>query len=319
MYAITGLIFNLVIIYQITFAVFLYEGNTDDLASDIGYATGIEVPSSGVTQSMNPVSELMEKAESAYGPVKLLRFYNYGDETAVVQLSGEYPEVFSNHYDVYYRVQDGTLLFEGGTKHNYFQQGKEFLDRLHFGNFAGIDLRILYFVLAMFVAAMIISGNLLWIEKRIRDQATYARTTHWVGAMTLGVCAGLVFATALGFLAERAMPVHWNHRADSLIYLFVFGVIAITAAAFRTLDKQRFLNRLLIATAALLCLTVALDWLLLSNTLLHLWRQGRLATMGIELGLLLFAGCCLYTARLLFMPQHKRMAINNNTSESTAK
>jgi heme A synthase len=115
------------------------------------------------------------------------------------------------------------------------------------------------------------------------------------------------------------MPVHWNHRADSLIYLFVFGVIAITAAAFRTLDKQRFLNRLLIATAALLCLTVALDWLLLSNTLLHLWRQGRLATMGIELGLLLFAGCCLYTARLLFMPQHKRMAINNNTSESTAK
>ena len=46
-----------------------------------------------------------------------------------------------------------------------FADGSRFLYALHFGHFAGVDLRILYFLLGLAVCAMIVVGNMLWLNK----------------------------------------------------------------------------------------------------------------------------------------------------------
>ena len=299
MYAITGLIFNLVVVYQISFAILLYQGDTDRLLGDVGFPSVRPDPIASVVQDMAPASDFLARTEATHGPVHQLRFFHYGDETAVVQLRGTYPDRFVGSFSTFYHVKSGEELLHTGVSDNHYRQGTAFLYSLHFGDFAGIDLRILYFILAMLVAAMIVAGNLLWVEKRIRSPEVHGKATHIVSAFTLGGCAGSVVATAVAFMAERSLPANLMHRADYVVYLFVSVLVITTLLAFWRNNKKQFLGQLLYLTATILCATVVMDWLLFAETIQLLWQRGDMAVVGMELGLLLFAGCFFWGGRRL--------------------
>lgn len=299
MYAVTGLIFNLAIVYQLAFAVFLYDGDQEALLRDAGYGSPT-VTASEKRLAMDRAWTLVEQVESdAGGPATMIRFDHYGSANATATIVGRRKDRFADFYEYTYRIDNGELLKDVRDS-NTLRQGLDVVTALHFGDFAGLDLRFLYFALGLAVAGMIVAGNLLWLDKRALQGNVGPFGQHLVRGMTLGGCGGAVLATAAGFLAERVLPLGIAARGQWLGYLFA-GVFVITLVVGLLCRRQprSVIARGLQLTAGLLLLTVAADWVLFGQGMLTLWRQGASGVIGVELGLVLLALLAFQGARVL--------------------
>lgn len=300
MYALTGVIFNISIVFQIAFALFLYQGDQNAMLKDAGYTIVSEKPS-GKPLDMQPAFDYARSIEQQTGaPIAMLRFYNYGDENAVMQTYAVDDSRFAQTVEYFYQVRDGSLVGQADAEHrNAVRTGLNAMASLHFGSFAGVDLRILFLLLGLAVAGMIVVGNLMWLDKRALQRNVSPRAISFVASLTLGGCAGVVLATAGGFLAERVMPLALTARGDWLAYIFAALLAATTAGAFGVSDKRQFLRISLWATAALFAATVIADWVLFGARMGELWEDGVHQVMGVQAGLLVGAITCVWIAKLL--------------------
>lgn len=297
MYAITGLIFNLIVVYQVAFVVFVYQGDKDEMMVDAGFLQFTPEPAAKQAMDMQAADKVVKDIQQKYGPASFLRLYNYGDYNAVIQFFGQRPANFAPRYKIHVRVRDGAILKQSGlAEMNNFRQGRSVLSSLHFGNFAGFDLRVLYFILGLAVTAMMIIGNMLWINKRRNNRKVSDKVTDFVSNLTLGVCCGMILATTTGLLAERVMPTNILARADWVIGVFLLTNLAMAIYSFCIQDKKRFIATTLYSSAIALFATLISSWAMFSSTLLQLWSQGVHSVIGVEVGLLLAAITCLLTA-----------------------
>jgi uncharacterized iron-regulated membrane protein len=80
---------------------------------------------------------------------------------------------------------------------------------LHFGSFGGLPVRLAYVLMGLLGAILFYTGNLLWIESRLRKNRQLAvplaqpRHVRWVAALTVGLCLGAVIGLPLGLVALR--------------------------------------------------------------------------------------------------------------------
>ncbi len=80
---------------------------------------------------------------------------------------------------------------------------------LHFGSYGGLPVRFAYAVMGVLGAVLFYTGNLLWIESRLRKdrQARGAlaqpRHVRVVAALTVGLCLGALIGLPLGLVAMR--------------------------------------------------------------------------------------------------------------------
>lgn len=109
---------------------------------------------------------------------------------------------------------------------------------LHFGNFGGLPVRILYIVLGVLGALVFYSGNLLWIEARVKKSrpgqplTTQPRHVRWLASLTVGMCLGCVTGLSCGILAVRWFAAS-SMAPDAVASYAYHGVfIAYVAYAF---------------------------------------------------------------------------------------
>ena len=86
------------------------------------------------------------------GDVDIIRMSiaHFGDESASVTFRGDDKSQFSTRKEVTYHIASGRELYL--TKNNYdndIRGGLAVIASLHFGDFAGYSLRIMYFVLGI--------------------------------------------------------------------------------------------------------------------------------------------------------------------------
>lgn len=163
---------------------------------------------------------------------------------------------------------------------------------LHFATFAGPALRVLYALLALLGAFSILTGNLVWIERR-----RSTGLSHWdvfLGRLTSGGCAGLCFAVAALFFANQVLPRSladrptWEHVA----FFVAWGGAAVFALARPSACAST--GRLLDASAALVLLTLACDFALRPRLP---FASGATSAAGVELALVLLASLALVASR----------------------
>jgi len=299
MYALTGLIFNLVIIYQISFALVLYKGDQTALLADAGYHDP-HPPWTDKAQNFDNIERLLQQVTDEYqqGPY-VVRLYNHGDESAVLHFIGKVPGYLSQRYETAIRLKDESVIFKTDMhQNNKFRQGLNFMSELHFGGYAGLDLRFIYFLLSIGVCALIITGNLLWLEKREKKHQQYQLSSNLLGHMTLISTLGLTLATSAAFVAERWLPATLVSREDWMVYTFVL-TLALSALLSPLFSRNKLMPLLLNASAILLVFVVFSDWWLHGENLRLLWQQGHITAFAVEVGIMLMAIICALTARYL--------------------
>ncbi|KFZ36642.1 peptidase [Shewanella mangrovi] len=169
---------------------------------------------------------------------------------------------------------------------------------LHFGSYAGMPGRWLYFLLGLSGAMLFYSGNLLWLEKRRKQQTSeQPKRVQIMAALTVGSCLGTVVAVAASMLLGK-----WLYQfIDNINYGYLwcyylcFGLALLYSVK---IGAARAAIHLLQLTA-MICLLMPLTSLLaLTIPTLGLWAPQTLATMMVDITALLAALLLGYCTKL---------------------
>lgn len=291
MFALTGLMFNLNIIAQIPTVLMLYDGDLNAALTDAGSHTVTE-RYAGVPYPMPDLQQLKNQLETQHDVgITSIAIYNYGDEHAVVRFRGSLNNDFADRFTRFYQVRTGT--FPAQANHfddNVFANGTRTLYNMHFASFAGLDLRFLYFVLGLGVCVMIIAGNVLWLVKRQKRNAT-PKTITIMRALTLGACAGIIPVTALTFLLERVLAIDLEQRAHFIEFSFAIGLLLAVIAAFKYKSSKQLMSHYAYGTSLLLAGTVVADWLMFSNSIISMASAEHFVPLSVSVALGVFSLC----------------------------
>jgi uncharacterized iron-regulated membrane protein len=104
---------------------------------------------------------------------------------------------------------------------------------LHFGNYGGDITRWMYVILGIGGAFLFYSGNILWIESRIRRQKNpnlpvpqQRKDVRFVASLTIGACLGCVLAVSVSLLLGRWAYV-FTANPGSLNLWFIYSYYAV--------------------------------------------------------------------------------------------
>lgn len=129
---------------------FVYNGDRTALLNDSGFPRITEVHA-GVEREMPDLNAIITTFETEQNAkASSLRLTNYGDENALIRIIGQHNDNFAQRIDMTYRVKDkGFSKDINPEERNAFADGTRFLYALHFGHFAGVDVRIIFLFLAL--------------------------------------------------------------------------------------------------------------------------------------------------------------------------
>lgn len=199
----------------------------------------------------------------------------------------------------------GQVLIYDGASGEFIQQQANFgrlegvtgkvLDLmfpLHFGNFGGILVKIIWAVLGLSTALLPLSGMMLWLKRGLNSARPEfsLNTYHKFNKLILGSCAGVVMATTLMFPAQLLLPEAtlqvWLGRIFFASWLLVlcWGLLAPQA--------KQSLQHMLAVTGLILLSVLPLDLIVSGPDLLLPWLAGQYQALWVDLTLMFLGGLC---------------------------
>ena len=165
------------------------------------------VESQGNTVIMPRMDDVLSAARNELPELSVdwLEIRGYGDAAGWIDVAGSVPGYVGHHAHV---VLDPTLgplrvIAPGQRSLNFASLSPVY--SLHFGDYGGLLVKLLYFVLGLLGSLLFVSGNILWCERR-SDRTGPGRSSAFLLRLTLGVCAGVVIGIAFSFLTSKLLP-----------------------------------------------------------------------------------------------------------------
>lgn len=211
-YAITGiiLIFNTALLAP--FSYMFYGGKSDQLYSELDYVDNTEYPYTynalpGKVDIQSYINRTENLWQDSY--IKSVYIKNYGDAAMHLIIEGTAnPERnFSGKGKIIYRIKDNKIIYQQSplTESSYVNKVKSLIYRLHFGDYGGYSLKIVYFILGMMGCVVIISGILVWLVARDKKNVPDHKRKFnlWLANIFLAICLSMFPVTALTFIAVK--------------------------------------------------------------------------------------------------------------------
>lgn len=153
---------------------------------------------------------------------------------------------------------------------------------LHFGNYGGDFTRWLYFVFGIAGAFLFYSGNILWIESRIKRQRNpehaipqQRKDVRFIANLTIGACLGSVLAVVVSMAIGRWGSLA-NFSLQSMNHVFVYSyylIFIFSIVYCFVVGAAKALPQLLLSIAIILILLAPLSFILtmIGSTTMSLW------------------------------------------------
>lgn len=236
MYAVTGAFFGLL------FAIgpslfFVHDGDTGlmnkvrfpemQLAIDPEAADSENLT---FTETLHRLEELYPGIEMQYATIK-----NYRKEDAIITFRAQDDDRLGTRGRITLRMKDGEMLKEYSvdpTNKPYHNHVQDWIRRLHYAEFGGFFIRLLFFILAMFTCLMIIAGVLVWRYARDNKRYTYKQRLfhHHVTKIYMAICLSMFPAVGIIYLAEKLVALELANRVAIINQIFFWGWLALTIA-----------------------------------------------------------------------------------------
>ncbi|MGG1944622.1 PepSY-associated TM helix domain-containing protein [Trinickia sp. NRRL B-1857] len=190
-------------------------------------------------------------------------FTDYGKSNGRAEVWGDVPKALGTRSAVALRLTSGTVT---GSQHAGARDANHAIGSaiygLHFGTYGGLALRWAYFALGLCGAAMVFTGNLMWLEaRRKRDVAMQPLAARNIARLTVGVCVGTCVGLAVAFVGARCLPGVGADRVFCIALALSLGHCVWRAPIFAARD---LLMAAAVASASIVIVDVALgagDWL----------------------------------------------------------
>ena len=296
-YALTGVMFNLGIVFQAGFGFAVFQGDIDKLIDVAGFPKQHQIETSDAPLDVRQLAAAIDDANARHATLapSFLTIHGFNEHNAIatITLTGEHQ--LANRATLSYQLNDGTLIQEVTPDNHAFSATSDTLESLHIGSFGGVSLRLVYFALGLACCYLILTGNLIWIQKRQHNRKQNVRGMRVVKAMTIALSTGTVIAVGLSFVATRFVPAEWA-RTDFLGYVFAGGLLLALLHGYLFRDARRAMLTQLRVAAGILLLCPGYD-LLLTLASQAPDAPVRIDVLLVNVCLLLVSGLCYAIAR----------------------
>ena len=169
---------------------------------------------------------------------------------------------------------------------------------LHFGNYGGDFTRWLYLALGLGGAFLFYSGNILWIESRIKRQKNpnlappaQRKDVQFIANLTIGACLGTVFGIVMSMLIGRwAYVLSPELHSINAWFMYIYYAIFIFSLMLSfVLGAARALPTLLLSIVIVLLLMPLTSAIALLLPEIGLWSSSS-SLWWIDVFAILFAG-----------------------------
>ena len=129
---------------------------------------------------------------------------------------------FTSSGELVFDVASGNIIKEKDPAHpsTYAEIADNAVYVLHFGDYGGYATKIMYFLLGICSCIVIISGVLIWLVAREKNNIPLRKRKFnmWLTRIYLSVCLGMFPVTTAAFIAVKLNPYGGQH----FIYSFYF-------------------------------------------------------------------------------------------------
>lgn len=264
LFAFTGIILIVNTAFTAPFTQLLYEGDPEKVFQDLGYTTDAEAAFMNKPLETAPdIRYYIDKTAQMWPEafIKLVTVKNYGDQSMLlsIQADADYRRSFAGTGAIVYEMQSGKVLqqkspYEGAT---YIDGLKSLVYRLHYGDYGGYFLKIVYFIMGIMGCLVIASGIIIWLVARDKSSVPPAKRkfNFWLANTYLAVCLSMFPVTAFAFIVIK-MNVPVDQAFIYRIYFYSWLALALYYIVRKDLNRT---NRetLLLGAILSLCVPVA--------------------------------------------------------------
>ncbi|PKD18654.1 hypothetical protein APR41_17820 [Salegentibacter salinarum] len=247
-YAVTGIFFIIATaLVSPPVLSIIYDDDLEKMYEDFGFGQRdfpLAMEEAEVPVDLN---KFIRKTESHWPDfnIKTLSLYNYGDKNMHVGLQGtpKYEKQFIGQGELIFNAATGKIVLEKNPFENtsYVEGARGVMSRLHFGDYGGLGLKIVYFILGIISCFVIISGILIWLVARDKKHIAEKKRKFnaWVGWGFLSICLSLYPATAFTFVAVKLfLPDFDPERMTHIYHIFFYSWLVLIILF--TLKKDNF-------------------------------------------------------------------------------
>ncbi len=164
-----------------------------------------------------------------------LQIFNYGDANMHIRVEGQpnFKDKLLGTGYLTFKADDGKIVEVKNpySKTSYPQGAADIMRRLHFGDFGGYGMKLIYFVLGLVTCFVIISGVLIWLVARDKNGIPeYKRKFNsWLVTIYMAICLSLYPITALVFIIVKCFSNDYEMDKKALIFhTFFWGWLAFS-------------------------------------------------------------------------------------------
>ena len=248
-YALTGAYFGLSILVLIP-ANFLYGGDSDKLMNDLRPDRKSYEWISELETEIPSVNDFVLKNFSRwdYFNPKYLLIKNFKGSNMRYELIGELhdSERFISSGIISYDIKNNlTEELSNPNELNYISDVQMSLSRLHFANFGGQLLKVLFFILALITCFVIVSGVLIWMEARNKKNRTskQRKFSARTGSIYISLCLSLLPVIAFFFIVVKLLPAELASQKMSVLYNSFFWLWLLLSAIFYLIRDNYLMNK----------------------------------------------------------------------------
>jgi hypothetical protein len=243
-----------------------------------------------VVQASLPAELLLRKLPNAteFTP-KWLHYKNYGDSSVQVEIVAQQEKQLSQSKLVVLNATSGQLLQDQTGDNESLNHGMMMgLYSLHFGDFGGIAIRLLYAVLGVGGCFLFYSGNQLWINAQLKNrQVKIQRQGIVMAKLTNGFCIGCCIAISALFVFSAVMAEHPNIATLQTKAFFIVWAITMLYSFIRPIAQGR--SELLYVCAGVTFLIPLVDLWVNYSQLFAGFITLKTAFLWVDLAALLYA------------------------------
>ncbi|PWJ60490.1 putative iron-regulated membrane protein [Dyadobacter jejuensis] len=300
MYAVTGVVLIVNYVILTPFTNLLYGGDSDKIYQSLQYNRNLEV--SYTYQPMTAGFDLDAfvshwKQEWKGSPITRVYVRNYGDQSMQVYMEAK-PDPRNNFAGsglIHVEAATGKVLAQkapiGGG--NYIDGVKSLVYHLHFGDFGGKPLRIVFFILGLMGCAVIISGILIWLVARdkVSTEGYKRRFNFWASHVFIAACMSMMPVTAFTFIMLKVLP----KLDQTIIYQTYFYSWLVSSSYFIIRRDLALTNRQTLVWSAVLSLGVPIaNGFATGLWMWTTWQQGAFDIFFIDALFLVLSVCCTF-------------------------
>ena len=242
LYAVTGIFLIVNSVLALPFSQLLYKGDSDKMYVDLGYTNTLKYEYSYTPlQKANPISHYINLAQEEFPNSHIQRIFikNYGDANMhiLMELDPIFKQNFAGSGILNIRAIDNKVVVLKSPEKDptYIDIIKSLIYRLHYGDYGGYPLKIVYFLLGIMGCLVITSGILIWLVARDKNNVIPRKRkfNNWMANFFMSICLSMFPVTAFTFIV-----VKWYGQTDQTFIYQVFFCSWLALSLFYTLRKS---------------------------------------------------------------------------------